>query len=89
MTATLKVAIRSLVKHKNKSDYLAYQGKHELILILRIFALDRAQGLLVRDTEHSYLTNTDEDDPMQQLHGASVTYRIAVGPRKGRKVFTL
>jgi hypothetical protein len=57
----------------------------------RVGRLLERQGLLVRDTEHSYLTNvsTDEDDPMQQLHGASVTYRIAVGPRKGRKVFTL
>ncbi len=26
---------------------------------------------------------------MHQLHGSSVTYRIAVGPRQGRKVFTL
>jgi len=31
----------------------------------------------------------DENDPMHQLHGASVTYRIALGPRQGRKVFTL
>ena len=55
----------------------------------RIGRVLERQGLLVRDTEHSYLTNTNEDDPIQQLHGASVTYRIAVGPRKGRKVFTL
>ena len=55
----------------------------------RIGRLLERQGLLVRNTEHSYLTNTDEDDPIQLLHGASVTYRIAVGPRKGRKVFTL
>ena len=49
------------------------------------------QGLLIRDTENSYLSLTveDEDDPMHQLHGSSVTYRIAVGPRQGRKVFTL
>jgi len=26
---------------------------------------------------------------MHQLHGSSVTYRVAVGPRQGRKVFTL
>ncbi len=30
-----------------------------------------------------------EDDTLTQLHGASVTYRIAVGPQQGRKVFTL
>jgi hypothetical protein len=50
------------------------------------------QGLLERDAEHSYLSANaieDEYDPMHQLHGSSVTYRIAVGPRQGRKVFTL
>jgi hypothetical protein len=48
------------------------------------------QGLLVRYAEHSYLTldNADED-PMDQLRGHSITYRIAVGPQQGRKVFTL
>jgi hypothetical protein len=50
------------------------------------------QGLLERDAEHSHLnanTLEDEQNPMHQLHGSSVTYRIAVGPRQGRKVFTL
>lgn len=50
------------------------------------------QGLLERGDEHSYLNASaieDEQDPMHQLHGSSVTYRIAVGPRQGRKVFTL
>ena len=48
------------------------------------------QGLLVRDAEHSFLAldNSDED-PMDQLRGHSITYRIAVGPQQGRKVFTL
>ena len=48
------------------------------------------QGLLKRDAENSYLT-TDavSEDPMNQLLGHSVTYRIAVGPQAGRKVFTL
>jgi len=38
------------------------------------------QGLLVRDAEHSFLAldNSDED-PMDQLRGHSITYRIAVG----------
>ncbi len=34
------------------------------------------------------LDNADED-PMDQLRGHSITYRIAVGPQQGRKVFTL
>jgi hypothetical protein len=48
------------------------------------------QGLLERDAENSYLT-TDavSEDPMNQLLGHSITYRIAVGPQIGRKVFTL
>jgi len=48
------------------------------------------QGLLERDAEHSTLTLDDSDEgPMDQLWGHSITYRIAVGPQQGRKVFTL
>ena len=51
------------------------------------------QGLLERDTGNIYLTpqavETSDEDPSHQLLGSSITYRIAVGPRQGRKVFTL
>jgi hypothetical protein len=51
------------------------------------------QGLLERDTGHTYLTaegvDEDPESPMNQLLGSSITYRIAVGPQQGRKVFTL
>ena len=48
------------------------------------------QGLLERDAENSYLaSDAVEDDPMNPLLGHSITYRIAVGPQAGRKVFTL
>jgi len=48
------------------------------------------QGLLERDAEHSTLALEDSDeDPMDQLRGHSITYRIAVGPQQGRKVITL
>jgi len=48
------------------------------------------QGLLERDTENSYLAlERADEDPMDQLRGHSITYRIAVGPQQGRKVFTL
>jgi len=30
-----------------------------------------------------------DDDPSSQLLGSSITYRIAIGPQQGRKVFTL
>jgi len=46
--------------------------------------------LLERDAENSYLTGEGlEAGPMDQLLGSSITYRIAVGPQQGRKVFTL
>jgi hypothetical protein len=48
------------------------------------------QGLLERDAEHSTLALDHSDvDPMDQLRGHSITYRIALGPQQGRKVFTL
>jgi Putative transposase len=49
--------------------------------------------LLERDTGNIYLTqeaeDTSDEDPSNQLLGSSITYRIAVGPQQGRKVFTL
>ena len=48
------------------------------------------QGLLACDAEQSYLAGEAIDaGPMDQLLGHSITYRIAVGPQAGRKVFTL
>jgi len=48
------------------------------------------QGLLEQDMENSYLSgDAVDDDPMTSLLGHSITYRIAVGPQAGRKVFTL
>ncbi len=51
------------------------------------------QGLLERDSGHTYLTadgvDEDPESPMNQLLGSSITYRIAMGPQPGRKVFTL
>jgi len=49
------------------------------------------EGLLVQDAENSYLAleSDDEDSPLPHLQQHSITYRIAVGPQQGRKVFTL
>ena len=48
------------------------------------------RGFLERDAENSYLAlEPDDDDAMVQLQGHSITYRIAVGPQQGKKVFTL
>ncbi len=45
------------------------------------------------DAGNSYLTaegvDADPESPMSHLLGSSITYRIAVGPQQGRKVFTL
>jgi len=47
----------------------------------------------VSDAGHSYLTaegvDADPESPIHQLLGSSITYRIAIGPQQGRKVFTL
>jgi hypothetical protein len=51
-------------------------------------ALER-QGLLARDAESSYLELApDGGGPMDDLLGHSITYRVAVGPRAGQKVFS-
>ena len=51
------------------------------------------QGLIERDTGNLYLTpkavDASDEDPSNQLMGSSISYRIAVGPQQGRKVFTL
>ena len=51
------------------------------------------QGLLERDIGNIYLTpeamDASDEDPTTQLLGSSITYRIAVGPQQGRKVFKL
>ena len=51
--------------------------------------LERA-GLVVRDVENSHLSlESAETTAIDDLRRHSVTYRIAVGPRMDRKVFTL
>lgn len=52
-------------------------------------ALER-RGLIERDCENAYLSlDPSSDGPLDDLIGHSITYRIAVGPRAGQKVFTL
>jgi len=63
------------------------------IIAHRVARYLERQGLLERDAGHTYLTadgvDEDPESPMNQLLGSSITYRIAVGPQQGRKVFTL
>jgi hypothetical protein len=56
----------------------------------RVAGFLEREGILEGDEENSYL-NLEEglEEPMQQVVGCSVSYRIAMGPQQGRKVFTL
>ena len=57
-------------------------------LAQRISRYLERQRLLERDAENSYLAGDAlEAGPMEQLLGSSITYRIAAGPQRGRKVF--
>jgi len=56
----------------------------------RVAGFLEREGLLVRDDDNDYLALDGlEDDPMLQIQGYSITYRIATGKQQGRKVFTL
>ena len=60
------------------------------IIAQRLARYLERQGLLERDAENSHLAlESADEDPMDQLRGHSITYRIAVSPQQGRKVFTL
>jgi hypothetical protein len=48
------------------------------------------RGVLVRDAESSFLElEPAAGAPMADLLGHSITYRVAIGPRAGQKVFSL
>jgi ribosomal protein S27E len=47
------------------------------------------RGLIERDMQNAWLAMQGEGGPLDDLLGHSITYRIAVGPRAGQKLFTL
>ncbi len=55
----------------------------------RIGAVLEQEGLIERDMENVWLAMPGEGGPLDDLIGHSITYRIAVGPRTGQKLFTL
>jgi hypothetical protein len=70
----------------------SYSDMVELVHIIsqRIARYLEKVGLVERDMENSYLNlPLDDEDSLLQLQGASVSYRIAIGPQQGQKVFTL
>ena len=80
----------SLRFHWVKAPTSAELSRLTHALVRRIGRFLERQGLLECDAENSYLVGDElADGPMDQLLGSSITYRIAVGPRQGRKVFTL
>ncbi len=47
-------------------------------------------GIVERDMENSYLNQElFDEDGLMDLQGHSIQYRIAIGPQRGQKVFTL
>jgi hypothetical protein len=60
-------------------------------IVRRVGRCLERRGLLERDTGNCYLTSeamdASDEDPSNHLLGSSITYRIAVGPQQGRKVF--
>ena len=56
----------------------------------RIARLLEREGYLERDSQQgSLLLDGFDDDVINELQGSSITYRIAVGSQRGKKVFTL
>ena len=49
------------------------------------------RGIIERDAENAWLVGDDDIEAaaLEQLRAASITYRIALGPRRGKKAFTL
>jgi hypothetical protein len=75
---------RTIVPNQQELAILVHSISHRVARYLERL------GILERDKENSYLQlDGIDDDPMQQLIGCSISYRIAVGPQQGRKVFTL
>jgi len=79
-----------LVFHRVKAPSASELNSLIATISQRIARHLEKQGLLTRDDENSYLTMDGLDENvMNKLQGHSITYRIAVGPKQGSKVFTL
>jgi hypothetical protein len=55
----------------------------------RVGRMLERRGLIERDIENAWLASTGESGPLDDLIGHCITYRIAMGPRAGQKLFTL
>ena len=69
---------------KEDLDYITH------VIAKRVSRFLEREGYLYRDAESEYLDLVpDEEDAMQGILGASITYRLAFGPNAGRKALTL
>jgi hypothetical protein len=75
-------ARRGVSAHRGPFDELA--GLLDK-LIARVMKMLTRSGHLVEEQGMTYLADTDADDPLASLQAASCTYRIALGPRAGRR----
>ena len=55
----------------------------------RVGRLLERRGLIERDMENTWPAGDGPSGSLHDLIGHSITYRIAVGPRAGQKLFTL
>ncbi|MBM4264355.1 MAG: hypothetical protein FJ145_23390 [Deltaproteobacteria bacterium] len=55
----------------------------------RVMRLLTRLGALIEEPDQTYLAETETDGALKTLQVASCTYRIALGPRAGRKVVSL
>lgn len=58
-------------------------------IITRTMRLLTRLGALIKETDQTYLAETDTDGALKSLQAASCAYRIALGPRAGQKVLSL
>ena len=76
--------------HYNKAPTIEQLTELLHTISQRVASFLERRGLLERDEDSSYLTLDGlDEDPMQELHSHSVTYPIAMGSQRERKVFTL
>jgi ribosomal protein S27E len=80
----------NFIFHYNKAPTVEQLTEVLHVVSQRVSSFLERQGLLERDEDNSYLTLDGlDEDPMGDIHSHSVTYRIAMGPQRGRKVFAL
>jgi len=58
-------------------------------IVKRLLKLLTRRGYLVEDQRQTYLDGKGEESALSNLQAAATNYRIGLGPRRGKKVFTL